>query len=253
MVIGDTLYGTNGGVFSVPLSGGTPAVLASVNNLQSSLTLVGQTLYGTANSGGVNGNGEVFSVPLTGGPPKVLASFHGNDGADPDAGLTLVGQTLYGTTNSGGVNGNGMVFSVPLTGGTPTVLASLNGGNGASPLTVVGNTLYGTADGGAYGQGMVFSVPLTGGSATILASFNGSNGSYPNGLTLVGDSLYGVTASGGPGGDGTVFALNLNPAHYLPFGLLPRTETGAIRASGTAVCPTPSGQVPPLPSPQAPA
>jgi uncharacterized repeat protein (TIGR03803 family) len=166
---GNTLYGTTeeggshlspGTVFSVPITGGTPTVLASLTPSTGSqpvggLILSGDTLYGTTSF-----IGKVFSVPITGGTPTVLASLKGGS----FAGLTLSGNTLYGTTSSGGAYGDGMVFSVPITGGTPTVLASFNGTNGEEPLaglTLSGNTLYGaTYEGGANGDGTVFALML---------------------------------------------------------------------------------------------
>ncbi len=79
------------------------------------MTLSGNTLYGTTESGGANDYGTVFSVPLSGGSPTVLASF--SNIAFPEAGLTLSGNTLYGTTNGGGTYGDyGTVFSVPVRG-----------------------------------------------------------------------------------------------------------------------------------------
>ncbi len=231
----NTLYGTTSGggpggygtVFSVPITGGTPSVLASFTFGDShgydplaSLTLSGNTLYGTTNMGGVYGSGTVFSVPITGGTPTVLALFNGSNGDGPRASLTLSGNTLYGTTQEGGANYDGTVFSIPITGGTPTVLASFNRStNGWYPeagLTLSGRTLYGTASmGGANGNdGTVFSVPITGGTPTVLASFDGSDG-YDSeaGLTLSGNTLYGTTSMGGLGyyNCGTVFALTINP------------------------------------------
>ena len=229
---GGTLYGTTllggnlfgggngaGAVFSLPVGGGSPTVLASFNdsngnNPYCGLTLSGSTLYGTCD---INSTvaGAVFSVPASGGSPTVLASLTGIGGQNPYASLTLSGGTLYGTT--AGYNNNGAVFSVPVNGGSPTLLASFNGSNGANPiggLTLSGHTLYGTTrNGGAYGDGTVFSVPLSGGSPTVLASFNGSNGQYPlyGNLTLVGSTLYRATLEGGADGDGTVFALHLLP------------------------------------------
>jgi len=74
---GSTLYGTtegggangDGGVFSVPVSGGTPTDLADFNSTNGAgpigdLTLIGSTLYGTASEGGANGDGTVFSVAV---------------------------------------------------------------------------------------------------------------------------------------------------------------------------------------------
>ena len=232
---GSTLYGTTidggaynyGTVFSVPVSGGSPTVLATFNasfagdespDPYGDLTLSGNTLYGTTCFGGAYADGgTVFSVPVSGGSPTVLGSFaRYQNGCAPEAGLTLSGNTLYGTTSSGGPNGLnvGTVFSIPVGGGSPTVLATFNGNNGENPragLTLIGSTLYGTTiSGGGYNDGTVFSVPVSGGSPTLLASFSGSNGNEPvAGLTLSADgsTLYGTTMYGGAYGDGTVFSI----------------------------------------------
>jgi uncharacterized repeat protein (TIGR03803 family) len=231
---GSSLYGTTvsggangyGTVFSEPIGGGAPTVLASFNdtngagNPQAGLILSGSTLYGTTFDDEVSNGGAVFSVPVGGGTPTVLATFNGTDGFDPQAGLILSGGTLYGTTWGGGANNEGEVFSVPVTGGTPTVLASFNGANMSHPqagLTLFGNTLYGTTSdqaGGinfsSTGDGEVFSVPITGGTPTVLASFNGANGDEPyGGLILSGNTLYGTTLGGGANGDGVVFSLTV--------------------------------------------
>jgi uncharacterized repeat protein (TIGR03803 family) len=179
---GRSLYGTtsqggaygDGTVFSVPVSSGSPTVLASFNDSNGdcpfaglTLSADGSTLYGTT-TGEVGGDfvsdGAVFSVPVSGGSPTVLASFNGSNGELPRAALTLSGSTLYGTTMYGGAYGDGTVFSVPVGGGSPTVLASFNGSNGRWPygdLTLSGNTLYGTTnEGGANGYGTVFALTV---------------------------------------------------------------------------------------------
>ena len=228
-LIGSTLYGTvqgdeftsNGEVYSVPVSGGTPTVVADFNNANGvypidGLTLIGSTFYGTTYRGGNSGNGEVFSVPVAGGVPTAIASFNGANGASPFGGLTLgANGTLYGTTTTGGANNDGTVFSIPVGGRTLTTLATFNGTNGGVPggdLTLIGSTLYGvSASGGANNDGTVFSVPMGGGTPTDLVSFNGTNGSGPRGtLTLSGGTLYGTTLQGGVDNDGTIFSLTLN-------------------------------------------
>ncbi len=227
---GLTFYGTaqSGGsgnvgtLFSVPVTGGTPSVLANFNGSsgsypQSTVTLSqdGLTLYGTTSWGGTYDDGTVFKYSLTDDTFTVLANFDGANGSSPQGPLVLSqdGSTLYGTTVGGG-GGNGTVFSLAVTGGTPTVLASFSGTNGASPessVILIGSTLYGTtAAGGAYNDGAVFSVPVTGGTITVLANFNGTNGSSPySPLTQVGSTLYGMTRSGGENGYGTVFSLSV--------------------------------------------
>ena len=44
------------------------------------LTLVGSTLYGTTELGGLNGDGTVFSIATSGGSPTTLCSFNGSNG-----------------------------------------------------------------------------------------------------------------------------------------------------------------------------
>jgi len=237
---GGNLYGTAGGtadgganntgtVFSLPIGGGTPNVLASFNGTNggalspsSGVILYGGNLYGTA-GGGTKNYGTVFSVPVDGSSstPNVLVSFTGlnsngtNGGASsPSGGVILSGGILYGT-GFGGANGDGTVFSVPVGGGNlngPYVQASFNGTNGRLPessLILYGGNLYGTtAGGGANNAGTVFSISAVGNNITTLASFNGTNGSSPeSGLILYGGNLYGTTATGGANNEGTVFSL----------------------------------------------
>jgi len=233
---GTTLYGTttgggansDGTVFSLPVTGGTPTVLFSFDgtshgaNPAGSLILnaAGTTLYGTTESGGANGDGTVFSLPVGGGTPTILFSFDNTHGATPTASLLLIGSTLYGTTRNGGTDSEGTVFSLPLTGGTPTILANFDDTHGANPsgsltLSTDGTKLYGTAtNGGADIDGTVFSLPLTGvaggGSPTGLADFTGGNGVNPEGdltLSTDGGTVYGTTQSGGTNDAGTVFSL----------------------------------------------
>jgi uncharacterized repeat protein (TIGR03803 family) len=237
IVVGNTLYGTTEGggadgygygtVFSLPITGGTPTVLATFSGPNGegpdSLIVSGNTLYGTTVGGGANGDGEVFSVPTTGGTPTVLASFNGTNGALPEGSLMLSGNSLYGTTVEGGAgyisgdpySGYGTVFSVPTIGGTPTALVSFDG-SGVYGLALIGSTLYGTTEfggdlslNGGYGDGTVFSVPITGGAVSTLAALNSSTGWDPGCLTAVGNNLYGIMGGGGTYGDGTIFELSV--------------------------------------------
>jgi uncharacterized repeat protein (TIGR03803 family) len=224
---GSTFYGmtvsggahSDGVIFSIPATGGTPSLLASFNGTdgeqaRANLTLIGSTLYGMTEQGGTGGQGNIFSIPVTGGTPTNLASLNSTDGEEPLGSLTpsADGSTLYGMTQIAGANSDGTIFSIPVTGGTPTVLASFNGTDGKSAdgnLTLSGSTLYGmTSEGGANSDGTIFSIPVTGGTPTTLLSFNGTNGADPAfcSLTLSGPTFYGMTTVGGAHGDGTVFA-----------------------------------------------
>ena len=195
---GGPQYGGVGTVYSLPVTGGSPTVLAAFTGTTApkpygNLTLGGNTLYGTTRKGGASGNGTVFSVPITGGKATTLAEFSGPNGSSPTGGLVLVGGTLFGTTTTGGPFDTGEVFSVPVAGGTPTVLAQFNQNKGYQF--------------GIYPEGNLI---------------------YSNGV------FYGTTSQAGNGADGTVFALVPNGApvpeasSLVSFGLLLVGGLGAM-------------------------
>ena len=149
------------------------------------LILSGNTLYGTASSGGSSGQGTVFAIKTDGTGFTNLYSFAATAGskftnsygAKPSAGLILSGNTLYGTAKAGGSSGNGTVFALNTNGAGITVLHSFSGltnfdsvigvftnSDGVNPqaaLILSGNVLYGTANkGGVSGFGTVFSLAL---------------------------------------------------------------------------------------------
>jgi len=138
------------------------------------LILSGNTLYGTANTGGSAGNGTVFAVNTDGSNFTNLYTFTAfgdygpnSDGALPQAGLILLGNTLYGTASYGGSAGNGTVFAI--------------------------NT-----DGTGFTNLYSFDSAVNSGGDLPLA-----------GLILSGSTLYGTTFHGGDGVDGTVFGLSV--------------------------------------------
>jgi uncharacterized repeat protein (TIGR03803 family) len=235
---GNTLYGTAsaggtagvGTVFNVDTDGAaftnlytfSPTSIDSQNSdgagPQAGLVQSGNTLYGTAASGGSAGFGTVFRVDTDGTAFTNLHNFTGSDGLNPSGGyLVLSGNTLYGTTYTGGTGGVGTVFRVNTDGGGFTNLHHFTGSDGANPaggLVLSGGTLYGTTyAGGSGGIGTVFQVNTDGTSFTNLYHFSGSDGSNPfGGLVLSGKTLYGTTRYGGSANDGVVFALTMLPA-----------------------------------------
>jgi uncharacterized repeat protein (TIGR03803 family) len=254
----DTLFGTasaggmaaNGTVFSLTTNGVTYSVLHDFSLLDAQagtnsdgalpwggLVLSGNTLYGTASSGGAGGHGVVFSILTNGGSFTVLHHFStldtitgtNADGATPLGGLVLSGNILYGTTCAGGQNGRGTLFSIQ-TGGlgftvlhhfTATDASTGTNTDGASPsatLILSTNVLYGTTSAGGGGAaGTVFSLNLSGTRFSTLHSFSALSGSGTNAdgafpvapVLRQGNLLYGTAFAGGPGAAGTVFSVPL--------------------------------------------
>jgi uncharacterized repeat protein (TIGR03803 family) len=81
-----------------------------------SLVLSGNTLFGTAYSGGTGNYGTVFAVNTDGtGFTNLHNFYYATDGEQPEAGLILSGHALYGTAYSGGSGSFGTVFSLSST------------------------------------------------------------------------------------------------------------------------------------------
>jgi uncharacterized repeat protein (TIGR03803 family) len=242
---GNTLFGTawlggsagNGTVFTVKTDGtgftnlhsftatyGSLSTNSDGSDPRAGLLLSGNTLFGTAYSGGNLGYGIMFAINTDGTGFTNLYNFNGSSGANPMAGLILSGNTFYGTTQNGGNNNNGTVFAVNTNGTGFTNLYSFTGGSDGrltyARLVLLSNTLYGTAvQGGSSGNGTVFAVNTDGTGFTNLHSFTATfyNGysftnydgqNPPCGLLLSGNELYGAAEFGGSFGTGTIFAIN---------------------------------------------
>jgi uncharacterized repeat protein (TIGR03803 family) len=246
----------NGTLFSLTTNGATFSVLHHFSTLDSQtgtnadgaapaggLIQSGETLYGTASSGGARGNGVVFSIGTNGANFTVLHDFSpvdalngtNSDGALPMAGLVSSEGKLYGTTFAGGSGGRGTVFSLQIDGTGFNVLhhfatldaitrTNTGGASPAAALLLSSNVLYGTASaGGAGAAGTVFSLTPNGDRFDVIHSFtpitsSGTNfdGAFPVVPVLrVDNSIFGTTFGGGPGAAGTVFRVPLLPTPAL--------------------------------------
>jgi uncharacterized repeat protein (TIGR03803 family) len=178
-----------------------------------SLVLSGNTLYGTAESGGTGRGGTVFKVNTDGtGFATVYCFTNGSDGTGPGVGLTLSGNTLYGTSQ-GGTGSNGTVFEVNTDStGFATLYSFTNGSDGAGPsggLTLSGDTLYGTTVLG----GTVFKVNTDGTGFAALYRLTGV-GEMGAGVILSGKTLYGTMLEGGTAGLGALFEVNTDSTGF---------------------------------------
>jgi uncharacterized repeat protein (TIGR03803 family) len=188
------------------------------------LTLVGDTLYGMANSGGSSNVGTIFKLKADGSQFTTLYNFtNGTDGASPGGSEELVfsNNALFGVTGFGGTNvpRRGAVFRVNADGTGFTNLYSFHGSDGQNPaagLILSGDTLYGTAHGGGGTgkHGTIFKINTDGSGFAMLFAFSGTNGGSPSApLVLSGNTLYGSTLSGS-NGEGSIFRIDTDGNNF---------------------------------------
>lgn len=233
-LFGTTLQGgtkNNGIIFSIGQSGTGYTNLVSPtkshgDELHSCFVVVNNLLYGMTASGRDNDGGVIFSFDPNTSTYQTLYSFDSATGYEPHGRLTLDpnGTTLYGMTRKGDSQKYGVVFSIDTTGNNYTVLHDFTDGpnDGATSdhgyVVQAGNVLYGmTTNGGLSSNGVIFSLTTGGGSFQVLHQFGSTHhdGKNPYGsLLLVGNQLYGTSASGSDYGMGTVFVINTDGTGY---------------------------------------
>jgi uncharacterized repeat protein (TIGR03803 family) len=190
-------------------------------------------LYGTTGRGGTNDAGTIFKIDKDGGGYTPLYYFTGVGRGWPPMWFTsnplIEGSdgSLYGTASrGGGTNNAGTLFKINKDGSGFRVLHSFGNddGDGADPagglLQASDGFLYGVTSlgGGTNNAGTVFKLKSDGSSYTLLHTFtaDATGGLSPQmGLLEARDgTLYGATAGGGAGFQGTVFRLEKDGSGY---------------------------------------
>jgi uncharacterized repeat protein (TIGR03803 family) len=180
-------------------------------------------LYGTTVGAGEGGQqGSVFKVSRS-GKFTLLHAFGENDpgGARPYTGLVRDSAgNLYGTT-TGWDQSPATVFKLTKNNKLSVLHSFTRGADGGMPsgpvvLDPAGNLYGATSNGGSpncdagRGCGVVFKLDPSGNETVLHTFLHGKKGTYPNGALIrdAAGNLYGTTASGGHGGNGTVFKLD---------------------------------------------
>lgn len=272
---GNLLYGTaesggafgNGNIFAVNINGSGFTNLHSFSqkdtnfdnsdgaNPEAGLVLVGNTLFGTASSGGLN-YGTIFAMDVSGAPFSTLLPFYpyssglpyqaNSDGANPSGGMAIsASNILFGTAQNGGAWGYGTVFSMLTNGSNFSTLYNFRGENdGAVPvggLVLSNGVLYGAArNGGNFQAGLLYSVPTNGGNANVVYAFSpldfqfhNSDGTQPVGdLSLSGNRIYGAASTGGTAGNGTLFAVNTDGNDFTNLHNFSSKDSNGINSDG---------------------
>ncbi len=173
-------------------------------------------LYGMASAGGVGNTGCLFKYTLaTGNYSLMLNGFGGVNGKCPLGSLMQASDgKLYGMTYIGGSAATGVLFQYDLN--TNTYVKKLNLGgddiDGSKPVSslikAANGKLYGmTNTGGIFSSGVIFEYDPVTAIYTKKFDFGGNDGSAPLGslMQATDGNLYGMTYSGGLGGNGVLF------------------------------------------------
>ena len=172
--------------------------------------------------GGAGGAGTLFDFNTIENTDTVLYSFGANDtdSQNPYGGLVQASNgLLYGTSFYGGKNNTGSIFGFYYSDSTytDTLLYSFGTGtDGQNPhgsFTVgANNTLYATTlNGGSSDSGTIIGFNFSTKTESVLHSFTGgADGSSPYGSLMQASNqlFYGMTATGGANGKGTIFSFN---------------------------------------------
>jgi uncharacterized repeat protein (TIGR03803 family) len=233
-----------GTIFTYNLSTGQENVAYSFQNTpdgarpSASLLLSGSNLVGITGTGGNGGMtgyvglGTIFSFNPATSTESVLWNFRTStrDSAFPVGLIQSAANPdfYYGAGDEGGnlyTNGApGTVFAYSAATNSMSILHNFGATGdgqypGAAPVQS-GSMLYGTTTQGGIiapgpfneGLGTIYSLNLNTNKETVLHEFAGgpADGSYPDSpLNILGESLYGITASGDSKGDGAIFSYNL--------------------------------------------
>ena len=173
-------------------------------------------------SGGALGYGNIYKLTLDGALTNLYSFTGGTDGSSPQGTLVQGSDgALYGTTEHNRISifdFYGTIFRVTTNGALGTLYA-LNNGDGHYPAAGLiqgsdGNFYGTTFNGGASDNGTVFRVAPNGKYSTLVEFDGFDDGAHPTAALVEGldGSFYGTTASGGLGGQGTIFRLSATAA-----------------------------------------
>jgi len=190
------------------------SVAINLANLQLSTSVIYNSCYGSG--------GGSASVTSYNGTSPYTYSWSSGTATDTAGDLSAGSYTVSVQDNCGASGTASVIIAQPTTPLAITIASYTN--------TTCGGTGSATAN------------AATGGYAphTNLLDFNGTDGQDPNGsLTIAGNTLYGMTESGGANGQGCIFSFNTSDSAYtdlLDFnGTNGSTPTGSLILSGTTL------------------
>lgn len=204
------------------------------SNPQGRLNIMGNKIFGTTAYGPALTNyGYVYTFNLSNNTFTNIHQFIcAVDACQPVNGMVFSGGKFYGALgqDGGGPTNSGTIYKFDTTTKAVTRLYSFNGGTdgkyASGPVTVIGNTIYGTClSGGSINNGgTLWRLGTDGTGFKVLYNFKGGfgYGAAPNAELIMVDSvLYGTTSNDGdsfntpqPVTDGTIYSFDLRKNKY---------------------------------------
>ena len=224
--------GTNRGVFSLKISGGTVFLNGSFGSsfipTGGRLINISDTLYGVCSAATGFATGGIYSFTASNIGSRTVISgsdFNATNGT-LCTGLVTDGNNLFGLCLTGGTNTTGTIFNYNISSGLFTNIYSfpaLTTIPNNSPVLSIASvntqlilipgipTIYGTYQYGENGGGTIFSSPTSINPSTVY-SFPGMNKISGSNFTTIGlvsdgNNFYGVTNNGGRNNTGTIFSM----------------------------------------------
>jgi sugar lactone lactonase YvrE len=149
-------------VRTVPLDGGSPVTLATMQTYADGVTLDAQRIYWATNGNSLGSAGGVVTLPIDGGTPLTLASDNGGPST-----IAVSGGSVYWSDSMYTFPGGVQSIPIGSDGGvSPTSIVMASGQAVVASFAIDGNTLYYSSN-----DGSVHKAPLDGSAKpTLLAS-----------------------------------------------------------------------------------
>ncbi len=221
IVSGNWLYGINysGGTYDygtiyIIKTDGSEAMGVVFNGAHpNALVISGSVLYGATRTGGNYDGGILYKINTDRTGFTKLYNFQ-KEYNNPIYNLTLSGTVIYGIVFES-LEGSGFIFKINTDGTGFTKLSNI-GKFPFADLLFYDNYLYGITWGGTGDSGKIFKMKTDGTEFLVLHSFdNAIEGQQAyNALTLVENTLYGTTTSGGNNNGGTLFKINTDGTSF---------------------------------------
>ncbi len=198
---------------------------------EGNLTYHDGKLYGVTTSGGLYTKGTIFEYDLSSHQFAKKIDFKADvTGSRPIGDLSFYNNKLFGITSGGGNYNLGTLFEFDLNTQVVSKMIDFSPQLPRAVVKLINGKLYGVStDGGIQGYGILFSFDPESKDYVNLFEFN-ETASHPFGeLGFYGNTLVGMTSSGGKGNGGVIFEYDITSDqlqveadfNYVPYGTKP--------------------------------